>query len=93
MFAGHTLCTDPSDMEPLSTFVNEKITSDLTAKRKYEQLGRALWDLEKDEGGSRRRVYREMDFGSQRLTAILKNLGRLHLESRVPHGPWPARSV
>lgn len=68
-------------MGSLSSFVNGKIASDTTAKRKYEQLGRAPCDLEKDKGGSRRKVYREMDFGSQRLTAIPKNLGRLHPES------------
>ena len=46
-------------MESLSSFVNGKIASDTTAKRKYEQLGRAPCDLEKDKGGSRRKVYRE----------------------------------
>lgn len=58
--------------------MNEKITSDSTAKRNYEQLGRAPQDVEKDGGRPRSRVNGETDFRSQRLTV---DLGRLLLES------------
>lgn len=50
-------CAGLTDMESLNSFVNETVASAPIARRKSEQLERKSWDLEKDEEGSKRRVY------------------------------------